>query len=143
MTQDTSEAQQPASSNARQRRGRYVHVIYDATGVSTTGFDVAIEILLAALLVFMPAAFGAVEAWSELIVLVLTGAIAACFFAKLLVHGQARIIGSWAYLPVALFIAIVLLQLAPFSRGLIAALSPDTAAIKGRLLADIPNAAEV
>jgi O-antigen ligase/tetratricopeptide (TPR) repeat protein len=145
MTQDTSEAQQPLdyADHATHRRNRRVRVVYDVIGVPRTRFDVAVEILLAAMLLFMPAAFGAVEPWSEMVVVVLAAALAMCLLGKLIEHPQARLIGTWAYLPIAVFLTLVLLQLAPLPSGVLALLSPNTAATKTRLLGDLSNAAEV
>ena len=44
--------------------------------------DRAIEIALIGLLAFMPIAFGAVEAWSEEVVVIVAAAISICFWAS-------------------------------------------------------------
>ena len=53
-------------------------------------FDSVIEWLLISLLVFMPLAFGAVEAWSELVVVALAGAMAVCLALKFACRRHAR-----------------------------------------------------
>jgi tetratricopeptide (TPR) repeat protein len=109
------------------------------TDVQPDRFDRVIEWLLISLLVFMPLAFGAVEAWSEEVVVILAGAVSICFLLKLVFQKEAKLIWSWAYIPVALFIFIAVLQLIPLRTGLINAVSPGTAAIKKGLLDDMPN----
>jgi hypothetical protein len=50
----------------------------DSMGVRLNRFDTIIEKLLIALLVFMPFALGARAAWSEEVVIALSGAIVIC-----------------------------------------------------------------
>jgi O-antigen ligase len=106
-------------------------------------FDTVIERLLIALLAFMPLAFGAVEAWSEAVVVTLAAAISISFFLKLIYERDVRPVWSWAYLPVALFILVVAFQLIPLKATLVDSLSPGTAAIKKELLGDLPYSASV
>lgn len=115
----------------------------DTVGLATSRFDTAIEGLLMALLVFMPLAFGAVEAWSEQVVLVLAAAISVCFLLKLIVEKDSAAVWSWAYVPVALFVLVVLFQLAPLPAGVVRVLSPNTFAVKKELLGDLPNASDL
>jgi len=103
------------------------------------GFDKVIEWLLISLLAFMPFAFGAVEAWSEEIVLALAAAISVCFALKLAFEEKTRLIWSWAYIPVALFIFVAAFQLIALPSGVLSAISPGTAATKKALLSDLPN----
>ena len=102
-------------------------------------FDKAIEWLLISLLAFMPLAFGAVEAWSEEVVVALAAAISLCFLLKLIIEKDARFIWSWAYVPVAIFILVAVVQLIPLRASLVTAISPETSATKAELLDDLPN----
>jgi len=102
-------------------------------------FDKVIEWLLISLLAFMPLAFGAVEAWSEEVVVALAAAISLCFLLKLIIEKNERFIWSWAFVPVAIFIFIAIIQLIPLRAGLVTAISPNTAATKQELLGDLPN----
>ena len=111
--------------------------------VPTSGFDKVIEWLLISLLAFMPLAFGAVEAWSEQFVVALAAAISLCFLLKLLLEKNTRLVGSWAYVPMALFILVAVVQLIPLPTSLVSVISPNTAATKKELLSDLPNAGEV
>ena len=111
----------------------------DAT---TSRFDTVIEWLLVALLAFMPLAFGAVEAWSELVVVALTGAIAVCLALKFACRRDVHLVWTWAYVPIGLFALLAVFQLVPLPAGIVAAISPNTAAMKSRLLGDLPSAAE-
>ena len=111
-------------------------------GISEAGsnpFDVVIERLLVVLLVFMPLAFGVARPWSEEIVIALSGAIVICFLLKLLFCREVCIVRSWAYLPIAIFVGIAVLQLIPLPTGLISTISPNTAAVKSELLGDLPE----
>ena len=93
-----------------------LRVYFDPADAPRTPLDSAIEWLLAALLVFCPFAFGAVEAWSEQVVIAICAAIALCLAAKLILRRDARFVASWAILPIALFLLFVppLLYLAAF-----------------------------
>ena len=104
-----------------------------------SGFDRIIEWLLISLLAFMPLAFGAVEAWSEEVVIALVAAISICFLLKLVFEKNTRPIWSWAYVPVALFILVAVFQLIPLPTSLVSAISPNTVATKKELLGDLPN----
>ena len=104
---------------------------------STT--EVIIERLLAGLLVFMPFAFGVVHAWSEEIVIVLSGTIAICLVLRLAFCREQALTWSWAYVPVGLFLLLVVFQLVPLPSGLIRIISPNTAGLKTQLLSDLPD----
>lgn len=106
-------------------------------------FDTVIEWLMIALLAFMPLAFGAVAAWSEQVVIILTGAMATCFALKLVIRKDSHLIWTWAYVPVALFLILAVVQLLPLPVSLIKILSPETAATKTTLLGNLPNAADI
>jgi len=103
-------------------------------------FDTVIEWLMILLLAFMPLAFGAVEAWSELVVVALTGAMALCLALKLAWRRDARLVWTWAYVPIGLLLLVVILQLVPLPSSVVNAISPHTAATKTKLLDDLPNA---
>ncbi|TET73465.1 MAG: hypothetical protein E3J56_04045 [Candidatus Aminicenantes bacterium] len=112
----------------------------DKTRVQLSSFDTAIEWLLVALLAFMPLAFGVVHAWSEEVVIALSGAVVVCFLLKFLVHRSQKLIWSWAYVPIGLFLFVAVLQLVPLPAQLVSIISPNTAALKTELLGDLPNA---
>ena len=111
--------------------------------VYASQFDKVIEWLLIALLAFMPFVFGAVEAWSEQVVITLAGAISICFLLKLIYEKHTRIIWSWAYVPLVLFITVVILQLIPPPGCVIDVLSPSTALMKKELLGDLVNSEDL
>ena len=106
-------------------------------------FDKAVEWLLILLLAFTPLVFGAVEAWSEEVVIALAAAISIVFLAKLVFVRTARFTWSWAYVPLVLFILIALLQLVSLPTSLLEVISPNVVAIKRELLGDMPNSSEV
>jgi len=115
----------------------------DTFDVPISRFDKVIEWLLISLLAFMPLAFGAVEAWSEEVVVGLAGAISVCFLLKLVFRKETTLVWSWAYIPLALFILIAVFQLIPLPSGAVSVISPSTAAVKNELLGDLPNSAEL
>jgi len=102
-------------------------------------FDIVIEGLLVSLLAFMPLAFGVVHAWSEEVVIVLSGAIVICFLLKLVYNHDRSIIWTWAYVPIGLFLLIPLLQLIPLPVTLVKIISPNTAVLKTELLSNLFN----
>src|SRR5256885_10843573 len=120
-----------------------LRVQFAAADAPETQLDRAIEWMLIALLAFCPFAFGAVEAWSEAIFLLLVSAMGICFAIKLIQRPDARFVFSWTYLPIGLFVILVAMQLIPLPAGFIHAMSPNTAALKTRLLADLPQATDV
>jgi len=101
--------------------------------------DKIIEIFLIGLLAFMPLVFGAVQAWSEEFVILGAGLIAILFCCKLILFPQQRLVRTWAYVPVAIFVLIAVLQLVPLPRGLISVISPNTVALRTELLGNIPG----
>ena len=120
----------------------------DAVDINTveaavSRFDTVIEWLMIALLAFMPLAFGAVEAWSEFVVVALAGTMALVLALKLTFRRDTRLVASWVYVPVAAFLLLAVAQLLPLPTGWVAAVSPNTAALKTTLLGDLPNAGDV
>jgi len=91
----------------------------------------------------MPLVFGVVHAWSEEIVVVISGAIVICFLLKLLLHNNERLIWTWAYVPLGAFLLLVAIQLVPLPTWLVSSISPNTIALKRELLGDLRNANEV
>ncbi len=86
----------------------------------------------------MPAAYGAVEPWSELVTLALVGAIALCLALKYLLHPEFTLRRSIAFIPIAAFIGLALLQMVWFPSDLINTISPNTYRLKLRLLQQLP-----
>ncbi|MCP4263603.1 MAG: hypothetical protein GY774_39765 [Planctomycetes bacterium] len=115
----------------------------DIIDVPLSRFDKVIEWLLILLLAFMPLAFGAVEAWSEEVVVALAAVISVCFLLKLIFERNTRVIWSWAYVPVTLFVLIVVFQLIPLPGGAVSVISPGTTTVKKELLGDLPNSSEL
>ncbi len=115
----------------------------DIMDVPIGGFDKVIEWLLISLLAFMPLALGAVEAWSEEVVVAFAAAISICFLLKLVFRKDTNLVLSWAYIPVALFILVAVFQLIPLPTGAVSTISPNTGAVKKELLGDLPNASSL
>jgi len=115
------------------------------TTITTTceRLEQVIELLLISLLAFMPLAFGAVEAWSEQVVIALAAAMSILFLVKFVFQQSDSFVWSWAYVPIGAFILVAMFQLIPLPTGLVRVIAPNTAEIKNELLADLPNAREI
>jgi tetratricopeptide (TPR) repeat protein len=113
---------------------------FDEEMICSSRFDAVIEWLLVALLAFMPLAFGVVHAWSEEIVIAVIGAMTVCFLIKFLVLRRQDLIWTWAYVPIALFLVVVVLQLIPLPARLVSIVSPNTVTLRTELLGDLPGA---
>jgi len=101
-------------------------------------FDKAIEIILFALLAFMPFAFGVVHAWSEQVVVVLSMVMCVVFLIKIVLEGQ-KVYFTWAYIPIAFFVLLAVIQLISLPTAVVSSISPNTAAIKSELLSDLSS----
>jgi len=102
-------------------------------------FDKIIEYLLISLLLFMPLAFGAVEAWSEEVVIAFAAAISICFLLKLIIEKSSTFVWSWTYIPVAIFVLVAVFQLISLPVSIVKIISPNTFSMKQELLGDLPN----
>jgi O-antigen ligase/tetratricopeptide (TPR) repeat protein len=107
---------------------------------STSRLDPFIEVLLIALLAFLPAALGAVDSWTEAIATALGAAIALCLAIRAALARTSAVRPSLAWVAVALFVAIVLMQLLPLPAALIKTVSPHTTELRADLLGDLPDA---
>ncbi|MEA2736565.1 MAG: hypothetical protein QOE14_3016, partial [Humisphaera sp.] len=105
--------------------------------------DPIIEALLIALLAFMPAAFGAVNAWSEGVAMTLGAAIAVCLTIRAVTAASHEVRFSPAWIAVALFITVAAAQLLPLPMSIVRKVAPQTAALKTDLLEDLPDAKQV
>ncbi|PKL49160.1 MAG: hypothetical protein CVV39_03340 [Planctomycetes bacterium HGW-Planctomycetes-1] len=99
-----------------------------------TGLSRVIEILLICLIAFMPFAFGAVEAWSEQVVVVLSSAILFLFLLQKILNPQEGFARTFAYFSLLLFLFIIVMQIIPLPQGIVSALSPQTVSLKKELL---------
>ena len=121
----------------------------DHTGVegrrrSSATFDLTAELLISALLVFTPLAYGASEAWSREVFLVGFGAAALIVALKHTVRAcTGRPSGytwSWAYPVMVAFLGLSALQAVPLPTAWVTAISPGTVSLRSELLADVPGA---
>jgi O-antigen ligase len=112
-------------------------VDFNGASFITSRLEIAIELLMAFLLAFMPLALGVRTAFSEEVVIFLTGTITVCFLLRSIFHNETAFKKTWAYVPVALFLFIVALQLFPLPSRLVGSISPNTAALKSELLRDL------
>lgn len=123
------------------RRRRSHTVLFDLRETADEGFDRIIESLLIALLVFSPLALGAVQAWSEMAVLLLAGMMAVVLGIKLVRRPHVPFIRSWTYIPVALFIGLTAFQLVPLPAQVVRLIAPGTFALRQSLMSNVPESA--
>lgn len=90
--------------------------------------------VIVALLFFEHAAYGAVEAWSELTSLLLTTMLAALLLARLAFDRHARLPATVLWVPLVLFMLLVLWQATPLPWPLLETIAPTTAHQKATLL---------
>ncbi len=102
--------------------------------------DTAIEIQLAALIIFSPLAFGVVHAWSQLVIVTVSSSILGSLLIKSILHGRDRALGCggipvplWLSLPVVAWVGWTLLQSLALPAEWIRWLSPATTQIKQSL----------
>lgn len=106
----------------------------------TVDFDRIVEWLVIILLLFMPFAFGAVEAWSEEIVVAIAAAICVCLCMRMVVARGPSLPWTWAYLPILAFVGLAVMQLIPLPMSIVRWLSPNTVAQKMKVLVDLHDA---
>jgi hypothetical protein len=109
----------------------------------TYKLDNVIEWLLIGLLAFMPLVFGVVHAWSQQVVVVVSGTIVLCFLLKLFLQRQTPLLWTLAYIPLSAFIILAVFQLSPLPSRLAEIISPGTVTLRNELLGDLPNAKEI
>ncbi len=135
-----------------------INLLYNTTLLNnkyyqqSSWFDTLVEWLMAALLLFMPLAFGVVHAWSELMVIVLVGTMVLCVILKHIVvvrwsglrrsyddssEMHPKWVWSWVYIPMLIFIMIICLQLVPLPSGFVKMVSPNTWELKQTLLSGV------
>jgi O-antigen ligase len=85
---------------------------------------------------FSPAAFGAVDAWSEMIVTALAATLAVVIALRPFVDAGFRIHFTWLYVPLGLFVALVAFESVPVPLGLAKLLSPASVTMRTELLGD-------
>jgi O-antigen ligase len=115
-------------------------IAFENIETAPSKFDITIEWLLGSELIFMPIAFGARNAWMEEVVIALSGCIITCFSLKLIFNRNNRIVWNWVYLPIGLFILIILLQLVPIPANFLSIVSPNTVRLRTELLGGLPEA---
>src|SRR4051794_10933356 len=108
----------------------------DSLPTPASKWDWAFVFLLAALLLFMPFAFGAVEAWSELLVLGGGAAISLCLLARLFFDREFRLARTWLYIPLVLLLLLMLFQAIPLPASILRQLGPWIIETKERLLGE-------
>ena len=118
-------------------------VAFENIEAAPSKFDTVIEWLVGGMLIFMPLVFGARNAWTEEVVITLSGCIVILFLFKLTVDRNQRIAWTWAYVLVGLFAVIAAVQLVALPASLISKISPHTVGLRTELLAGLPQAEEL
>lgn len=104
-------------------------------------WNLCAETILVALLLFMPLALGGVEPWAELVAEAGVAVLAGLLAVRSVFQRHQRFVWSWTYIPVALFLALVVLQVVELPAGWIEKVAPGTLALKNELLAGNPTGA--
>ncbi len=120
---------------------RSQRVYFELADTTDERFDPLIEGLLVALLAFAPLALGAVQTWSEAVVVALSAGMLLALLMKLAYRPDARFVWSIAYVPIIGFMLLVLFQLVPLPAGMIRVISPHTFALRKELLESLPDGA--
>jgi O-antigen ligase/cytochrome c-type biogenesis protein CcmH/NrfG len=124
------------------RRDEVIIIDPDSLFTSSGRWESVTIGVLVSLLAFAPAAFGAVEAWSGLVVVLLAAVLSILVPMRAVFDRDFRPPRTWLYLPLALFIALIAVQLLPMPAGLLAWLSPSTVATKAEMLGETSPALE-
>ncbi|HVT88807.1 MAG TPA: O-antigen ligase family protein [Tepidisphaeraceae bacterium] len=95
--------------------------------------------LLTSAFIFAPAAFGAATAWGRLVLIGILGLATVALLVGLL-RGDVDPVQSWTYLPIALFVLLVIFQQIGIPASLMQLVSPQTVAIKQNLLSRVGQA---
>src|SRR5436305_424717 len=114
-----------AASDAVDRGGEGLSTLSAVSAPSTHRLDRAIRWTVCGMLAFAPAAFGGVDGWSESVLLLLAALIAVGLAIRSR-RGGDGVRSNWAYLPLALFIMLIAVQLLPLPPGFVKVLSPHT-----------------
>lgn len=101
------------------------------------------ELLVAALCLFTPLAFGTTEAWSQEIFVAIITALVLCVVLQTAADPSVKFVGTWAYLAIILFLGLCLVQLLPLPAQIVRTVSPGTYRTKYALLADMPDVASI
>lgn len=96
-----------------------------------SALEIAVDVLLGALILFTPLAFGSVETWAIVIIETTIFAIGSAWLLVRLLRGRGGV-STGLEVPIALFLGVVLLQIAPLPGKVIAAVSPRLATIYER-----------
>lgn len=93
--------------------------------------------LLAGLLALLLFSLGAVEAWSELVVVCAAAVLAVGLLLRTWLDASFRLARSWTYLPLIAILGLIVVQLAPLPASLVGAISPKSIELRQELLGDL------
>ncbi|MFC1761543.1 O-antigen ligase family protein [Planctomycetota bacterium] len=113
------------------------HPAMDIWSQRANVLEQTIEVLVVVLLAFMPFVFGVVQAWSEEVVLLLAGVISILFVIRSLLIGRTLLVKSWIYVPIGVFIVLIIIQIIQCPRGVVHVLSPNSLNLRQELLKDL------
>lgn len=107
----------------------------DSADSGGTRWQSALQWVMAALLILAPLAYGATEPWSQQLAVMLVAVALLCLVADRVQRGAA-LAWSWTFVPIALFLGLVCLQVVPLPAGVLERLSPATLELKRQLLGE-------
>jgi len=101
--------------------------------------DSTIEVLLVAMLLFLPLSLGAVEPWSESTALALGTLISLLLVVRICLRPGEGIPRTAAFIPLLTYVLLVIAQMIALPVSAVRLLSPRTASMKTDLLSDLPD----
>ncbi len=101
---------------------------------SESRWDWFFLVMLTGLLAFMPFSLGAVEAWSELVVVCAALLLAIGLLLRVWFDSTFQLARSWTYLPLTAVLALIVVQCVPLPPSLVSSLSPKSVELRQELL---------
>ncbi|RIK76628.1 MAG: hypothetical protein DCC67_13635 [Planctomycetota bacterium] len=106
----------------------------ESVAAPASRWDRALEFGLYGLLAFAPLALGAVEAWSELVVVAMAALLSLGLALRAAFDKSFQPVWTWVYAPLGAFLLLGFVQLLPLGEASVDALSPSTNALRRELL---------
>jgi O-antigen ligase/tetratricopeptide (TPR) repeat protein len=121
-----------------------VRIYFEPGGEINTLWDQVIFWTLCGLILVIPLCLGAPPglAWAETLFMSGAAVVGLSYAMKLLTSREQAMRWSWTYVPIAIFLALVLFQIVPLPASLVRIISPATLKLRTELMSDIPGAAE-
>ena len=107
-----------------------------APSASRLSLQTIIEVFVTFLLILMPAAFGAVNAWSQQVFITVVAGLCVCVVVRHIVHPDHCYIKTWLAVPLGLGVCLIVFQLIHLPVDLVDQISPHAVALRKQHLLD-------